>query len=106
MLCGPGQVLYEEGQEVELYTSSEEGSQGGYDSELEVKGRVASEDEEAGELDESIASFSSSFSQNTTPAESPVMASGGLLGGIEPGAGKPGLGGVALRLPPGLGPAQ
>jgi len=98
---------------VELYTSSEEGSQGGYDSELEegqAAGRATSEEEEEGEMDESIASFSSSFSQNTSPADSPVANSGiGLgIGREEPpvkhlhGEGKL-VDRVILKLPPEVG---
>ena len=80
-------VLYEEGKQVDLYTSSDEDfddaerdsaplaetvvSPGGAHSDLE-------DEIEVGELDESIASFSSSFSQNTSPADSPIGKFDGL----------------------------
>jgi len=78
-------VLYEEGKQVELYTSSDEDFDDVAKSEplgetvtsaAQTPGGVDSDIE--GELDESIASFSSSFSQNTTPADSPIGKFGGL----------------------------
>lgn len=87
-------VLYKEGEEVELYTSSEEELDGVHDADMEAvppqfSGNEDSDDEigrtsadhgqrevcgvEFDDLDESIASCSTSFSASTTPATSPTV---------------------------------